>query len=132
WVWTMKLPIRPLRPLAPYYVLLAFTDGAAIVSGLDKPGASKEGPRWAELRRVGRGHGRARRPVNAGGCPAHPTRNALAGASAAAPGGGPATAASPADQRGWLADRCGRAGCPDGRGLRPRAARLGGRGDRRR
>jgi hypothetical protein len=71
---------------------------------------------------VGRGHGRARRPVGTGGRPTDPARDGPAGPPPAAHRGAATTAPSPANQRGGMADRRGRAGDTDDRRLRPWAA----------
>jgi hypothetical protein len=76
---------------------------------------------WAPL--GWEGHGRARGPVGTGGCPADPAWDGQAGSPPAADRRAAATAASPADQRGKMADRRGHADSADDRGLRRRAAR---------
>src|SRR6266545_1306517 len=78
----------------------------------------------------GRGHGRARGPVDINERPAgplHPPRGGPVAASAAPDRGATAVAVSAADQRGRLAGGRGGAGRAGVGGVRPRAARwLGG------
>jgi hypothetical protein len=90
----------------------------------------------AELPRVGRGHGRARRPVDTNERPPgplHPPRGGPVAASAAPDRGATAVAVSAADQRGGLAGGRGGAGWAGAGGVRPGVARpgRGGHGRRR-